>query len=220
MDQFNFLKQMNDSHESVQPVYSSWLISHPVSILSHPGKLVINGTSRFGSETGISCVLKTSQLYSASFYSQSPVRTTHVTSSADQTDFGPAPMIRVDGGSSAELDSRLPVIPSDMMPNQSEDMMNRFNGDGGPAECIPGEVLGCANPTTVQSCGDDGMSLVGTPCPDGLACRAGRCEASNCAEGFRICLDESTIGECARDEGGYVPVRACAPGSICQGRRL
>ncbi len=138
-------------------------------------------------------------------------------SSSTATDFGSTPMLRLDTGAETPMDSGLPELSEDMMTPDEADMGTEGPGDAGPVNCLPNEILGCQDPTTVQRCSEDGLSVVGQPCPDGQRCSAGQCEASDCADGFRICLDESTVGECARDEGGYIPIRACDPGSTCQG---
>ncbi len=124
------------------------------------------------------------------------------------TDFGAQPRIEID---STVLSDQGDLIGSDM---------NQFEPDGSPPmdsglNCVPGEILGCQDRQNQRRCADDGLSTIADPCPDNQTCQAGTCRDSNCADGFRICLDEQTVGECRRDESGYIPIRRCESDSPC-----
>jgi hypothetical protein len=126
-------------------------------------------------------------------------------------DLGYRPSIKIDQG----------LLPEpDTLPDLTRDMASGQSIDAGPmtdsaVTCVPDELIGCEDPNTLRLCNGDGSGFITRPCPQGQRCTAGQCEPSACAAGFRICLDDSTVGECARDESGYIPVRACRADSVC-----
>ncbi|MGC6417849.1 MAG: IgGFc-binding protein [Bradymonadia bacterium] len=125
-------------------------------------------------------------------------------------DFGERP--RLESDAETETDA---VPPLRMDAEVEVDAEGLEPDAGSETACVPDEALGCDSPTTLRICGADGASTVVVQCPDGEGCLAGQCRPSNCAAGPMICLDENTVGACARDESGYVPVRECDADSPC-----
>ena len=123
-----------------------------------------------------------------------------------------SPSLRVDAGAPDGGQDALPPLLNDATPTGSDAQA----GDGGMV-CAPDSVDGCVDLNTRRVCDAIGSGYIGRACAPGERCRDGECEPGECAEGFRVCINDTTIGECRLDQGGYVPVGECRSGSVCMG---
>lgn len=81
------------------------------------------------------------------------------------------------------------------------------------AVCFP-LIARCKDPTTLETCKDDGSAWIPTPCAVGTACEAGDCRAVVCGPGATRCLDAVTVGTCNATGTGWV-ARSCAANDAC-----
>mgnify|MGYP001266511438 CR=1 FL=1 len=113
-----------------------------------------------------------------------------------------------------DADTGVPVIDGDQGVMQGSDAEAIMEVD-----CTPNEVVGCVDISTQRVCDTSGSGYVEATCADDERCDEGDCVPSVCVVGEHVCIDDRTVGGCRRDETGYIPIRTCDEGSVCENGR-
>lgn len=140
---------------------------------------------------------------------------TAVACGADEKKGGP-----VDGGPMDRFQSNNSDGPT--TPNHTTAGTN--NDTTGPDEmplpeggtCVPGQRLACMDETTQSICGEDGDSVVPTPCPAGEWCLAGECGDQRCVAGTLHCQSPEVVETCNGDGTGYENPQPCPENTLCE----
>lgn len=85
--------------------------------------------------------------------------------------------------------------------------------DLGDVLCRPGDVI-CDEEGQLLLCSPDGMAWQPERCPEGMACRDGRCLTQVCRPGAFRCANETNRLECAADGVSWQGF-PCASGEVC-----
>lgn len=83
-----------------------------------------------------------------------------------------------------------------------------------PCICQPGQLGGCADPSSVQVCAADCSGFVPQPCSGGV-CVDGACVDSMCVPGQRACADADSVWICNDRGTGWGPPSDCSVGQAC-----
>jgi len=80
--------------------------------------------------------------------------------------------------------------------------------------CEPGELSGCADDTSIETCNDDCSGFAAQPCQPGV-CLSGECVNLVCAPGQLACNTNESYHLCNDDGTAWDPPQDCGAGDMC-----